>query len=162
MESEHTINWRKRISHVPQDLYLADKTILENIAYGKSIEKIEYEKAVEAAKRAKINGLIESMPQGYMSRIGERGIRLSGGQKQRIGIARALYKKSEVIVLDESTSALDGQTEEEGMKTIEKIDSSVTLIVVAHRLQTLKKMDRIIKLDKGKIVWEGKPEELGI
>ena len=102
----------------------------------------------------------ESLPEKFRSKMGERGIKLSGGQKQRIGIARALYKESEVIILDESTSALDSATEHEVMRTINQIDDKITIIIVAHRLETLRKLDRVIKLDNGKVAWEGKPSEL--
>ena len=135
---------------------------MENIAYGKEIEEINVDQVVKVAKDAMINDIIESMSETYWSNFGERGVRLSGGQKQRIGIARALYKKAEIIILDESTSALDGQTEVEVMRTIDEVEENITLIVVAHRLQTLQKMDRIIKLENGKITWEGKPSELEI
>lgn len=141
--------WQSHIAHVPQAIYLADSSIAENIAFGLPSHLINYSQVREAARRAQIAEMIESMPSGYESMVGERGVRLSGGQRQRIGIARALYKSADVIVLDEATSALDGETEKSVMESIEALDPELTIIVIAHRLSTLKNCGRIVELANG-------------
>ncbi len=144
--------WRSSISHVPQNIFLADISIAENIAFGLDMEKIEMDRVIKAAKQAKIHDFIKSLNMGYESYIGERGIRLSGGQKQRLGIARALYQKSEIIILDEATSALDNKTEEKVINSIHELSPEVTLIMIAHRLSTLKMCDFIYKVESSQIV----------
>tara|TARA_A100001035_G_C27740776_1_gene481434 strand:- start:1044 stop:1400 length:357 start_codon:yes stop_codon:yes gene_type:complete len=116
------------------------------------MEKIEMDRVIKAAKQAKIHDFIKSLNMGYESYIGERGIRLSGGQKQRLGIARALYQKSEIIILDEATSALDNKTEEKVINSIHELSPEVTLIMIAHRLSTLKMCDFIYKVESSQIV----------
>jgi ATP-binding cassette subfamily B protein len=143
-------SWQLRIAHVPQSIYLADSSILENIALGVSPQKIDFERVQSAAKQAQISKVIESMDEGYLTGVGERGVRLSGGQCQRIGIARALYKRADVIILDEATSALDSETERSVMKAIDGLSSKMTVVIVAHRLSTLNACDLILELgDKG-------------
>jgi ABC-type multidrug transport system fused ATPase/permease subunit len=144
-------SWQLHISHVPQQIYLSDSSIKENVAFGIEPEKINLLRVKEASANAKISETIENMPLQYDSFVGERGVRLSGGQCQRIGIARALYKSSSVIILDEATSALDDETEKNVMNNIEKLSDDVTLIIIAHRLSTLKKCDKIFKLNNGEI-----------
>lgn len=144
--------WQMHISHVPQNIYLSDNTIAENIAFGIEKSKIDYNLVKNAAKKAKISDTIESWELNYDTIIGERGVRISGGQRQRIAIARAFYKNADVIILDEATSALDGETEKSVMDSLEEISSDLTLIIVAHRLSTLKNCDYIIKLDNGNII----------
>ena len=108
---ERIIAWRLSISHVPQTIFLSDNTIAENIAFGIEKKYISMPAVIQASKKAKLHDFVDSKPEGYNTVIGERGIKLSGGQRQRISIARALYKKSEILVLDEATSALDDETE---------------------------------------------------
>lgn len=152
--------WRMNIAHVPQSVFLADTSILENIAFGIPLEDIDYELVKDAAKKAQIAKTIESWEQGYKTFVGERGVRLSGGQRQRIGIARALYKRASVIVLDEATSALDGETEKSVMNSIQNIDEGVTMILVAHRLTTLKNCDQIIEIERGVVKKIGSYQEV--
>ena len=144
--------WQKSLSHVPQVIYLADATIAENIAFGLPKEKIDMEKVHKAARLAQIAEHIETLEAGYDTFVGERGIRLSGGQRQRIGIARALYKNATVLVFDEATSALDDETEAELMKAIDGLSKDLTVIMIAHRLSTVRRCDKILKLHKGKVV----------
>jgi ABC-type multidrug transport system fused ATPase/permease subunit len=138
--------WQRHIAHVPQNIFLSDATITENIAFGVPFEQIDFEKVKRAASQAKISDSIESWTDQYLTKVGERGVRLSGGQRQRIGIARAFYKNANVIILDEATSALDGETENEVMETISNLATDITLIIVAHRLSTLEICDQIIDL----------------
>jgi ABC-type multidrug transport system fused ATPase/permease subunit len=138
--------WQRNIAHVPQSIYLADTTLAENIAFGVAPEKIDMKRVREAARKAHISDFIESSPLGYQVLVGERGIRLSGGQRQRIGIARALYKQAQVLVFDEATSALDHQTEQAVIEAIEGLSSDLTILIIAHRLTTLKNCTQIIKL----------------
>ena len=161
MVDEHYISgnniraWQQTIAHVPQNIYLADATIAENIAFGVPRGSIDFERVRMAARKAQISDFIESRPQGYQAHVGERGIRLSGGQRQRIGIARALYKLANVIVFDEATSALDNETERTVIEAIECLDDEITILIVAHRLTTLKKCTQVIELEDGKIKRSG-------
>lgn len=144
-------NWQSHIAHVPQAIYLADSTIAENIAFGLRIEDIDYVRVKDAARQAQIAEIIEKWPDQYQTMVGERGVRLSGGQRQRIGIARALYKKADVIIFDEATSALDSDTEEAVMQSIEGLSKDLTILMIAHRLTTLKKCHQIIEIKDSKI-----------
>ena len=144
-------DWQAHIAHVPQSIYLADTTIAENIAFGVPKDRIDMERVSAAARKAQIHDAIESMPKKYATLVGERGVRLSGGQRQRIGIARALYKQADFIVLDEATSALDNETERAVMEAIENLGRDYTVLIVAHRLTTLKNCHRIIELTDGKV-----------
>lgn len=144
-------SWQCRIAHVPQAIFLADCTIEENIAFGVPKDRIDQCLVMEVAKLAQISDIIESWPRGYQTLVGERGIRLSGGQRQRIGIARALYKQADVIVFDEATSALDNITEDAVMKSIEGLSKDLTLLIIAHRLTTLRNCDHIVELADGGI-----------
>ena len=148
--------WQANIAHVPQSIYLADSTIAENIAFGVEKEKIDIERVKQAAKMAHIADFIEGRPGGYNAFVGERGIRLSGGQRQRIGIARALYKKSDVIVFDEATSALDSETEKDVMNALENLSRSLTILIIAHRVSTLELCDVIVNLKNGQATLENK------
>lgn len=138
--------WQMNIAHVPQSIYLSDTTIEENIAFGLPKEQIDQSLVKKAANQAQISELIESWPESYQTYIGERGIRLSGGQRQRIGIARALYKRSKILILDEATSALDSETEEAVMNGIETLDEDITILIIAHRLTTLELCDKVFDL----------------
>ena len=140
--------WRSMISHVPQTIYLFDSTIAENIAFGVEPALIDYDRLRYSARKANILEYIESLPNGFDSFIGERGVRISGGQRQRIGIARALYKKSQIMIFDEATSALDNSTEISVMDSISKIDKQLTLVLIAHRLSSLDKCDSIYEVNK--------------
>jgi ATP-binding cassette subfamily B protein len=149
---DKVLAWQKSLSHVPQVIYLADASIAENIAFGLPKDKIDMEQVRKAANLAQISEHIESLETGYDTFVGERGIRLSGGQRQRIGIARALYKNATVLVFDEATSALDDETEAELMKAIDGLSKDLTVIMIAHRLSTVRRCDKILKLHKGKVV----------
>ncbi|QNJ15987.1 ABC transporter type 1/ ATPase component [Synechococcus sp. A18-40] len=149
--------WRASIAHVPQSVYLADSSIAENIAFGIPREFIDLDLVKQAAAQAQISSFIDSIPEGYESFVGERGIRLSGGQRQRLGLARALYKKARVLVLDEATSALDMRTEELVMNAINDLSETLTVIMIAHRVSTLKNFDRVIRLERGAVSADGLP-----
>ncbi len=149
---------RNQLSIVLQDVFLFNGTIAENIAYG--CKDATREQIEEAAKTACIHDYIVSLPEGYETVIGERGVRLSGGQKQRISIARSVLRNSPILILDEATSAVDTETETEIQRAINKIAGTRTLIVIAHRLSTVKRADKIIVLENGKIAEEGQHEEL--
>jgi len=148
INSQNRRAWQAHIAHVPQNVYLSDSTIEENIAFGVSKEKIDRQRVEKAAKQAQIGELIEEWKDGYQTLVGERGIRLSGGQRQRIGIARALYKKADVLIFDEATSALDNETEQAVMEAIKGLGEKLTILIIAHRLTTLKGCDRVVKLNK--------------
>jgi len=144
--------WQKLIAHVPQTIYLSDATVAENIAFGIPIDQIDFRKVSEAAEKAQIAADIEKWPLKFNTLVGERGVKLSGGQRQRIGIARAFYKKTNIIILDEATSALDDETERLCIKSLSKLGKDVTLIIIAHRLSTLKACNTVYKIsDKGTI-----------
>ena len=160
IDSENRRAWQAHIAHVPQNIFLSDASIEENIAFGIAKEKIDHQRVKKAAQQAKISELIEEWERGYQTSVGERGIRLSGGQRQRIGIARALYKKANVLIFDEATSALDNGTEREVMKAIKGIGKEITVLVIAHRLTTLKGCDKIVKLDKNYTIDVGSYEEM--
>ena len=152
--------WQAHIAHVPQAIFLSDATIAENIAFGESLDTIDNTRLRQSAQKAQISEAIESWSNQYNTMVGERGVRLSGGQRQRIGIARALYKKADVIVLDEATSALDDHTESAVMNAIESLHDDITMIIVAHRLTTLKNCTQIIELDAGQIKRVGSYDEI--
>jgi ABC-type multidrug transport system fused ATPase/permease subunit len=152
--------WQRTIAHVPQSIYLADATMAENIAFGVPRETIDLERVRSAARQAQIAEFIEGGPLGYDTLVGERGIRLSGGQRQRIGIARALYKQSNVLVFDEATSALDNLTEQSVMQAIEGLTRSLTVVLIAHRLTTVRSCDVIVEMEHGRMVAQGTYEQL--
>lgn len=160
IDTQNINAWQSHIAHVPQSIFLTDASILENIAFGIPTEKIDKEKVKQAAQQASLDDFIEGLPLGYETTVGERGVQLSGGQRQRIGIARALYKQASLIVLDEATSALDDKTEESVMRAVNALDKDLTLLIIAHRLSTLKECDVIYRLDKGSIVASGTYEEI--
>jgi ATP-binding cassette subfamily B protein len=143
--------WYNMISHVPQEIFLSDATIKENIAYGKNISDIDIERVKDTLKLVHLYEFIESLPDQLNTIIGERGVRLSGGQKQRLGIARALYKDANLLVIDEGTSALDVETEKRVLQNIHHTCEELTVIMIAHRLETLKNCDRILVVDHGKV-----------
>ncbi|MCR8538815.1 MAG: ABC transporter ATP-binding protein/permease [Prochlorococcus marinus CUG1439] len=141
-------DWYRNISHVPQDIFLIDSSIAENIAFGVPFEKIDKKKLMLVIHLSRLSNFIKNIDDAFSTNVGERGLKLSGGQRQRIGIARALYKGGNILILDEATSALDQDTEASIMQTIDNLNSSITVIVITHRLSTLKKCDRIIDLGK--------------
>lgn len=143
--------WQSHIAHVPQTIFLSDATIAENIAFGVPRDEVDLERVKIAAGQAQISGVIESWSAQYDTRVGERGIKLSGGQRQRIGIARALYKQADVIIFDEATSALDNETEQAVMQAIDGLGDHLTILMVAHRLTTLKNCTQIIELQNGEL-----------
>jgi ATP-binding cassette subfamily B protein len=151
LDSSSIRAWHAHIAHVPQMIFLADSTIAENIAFGVPKDDIDPERVRQAAIQAQIADVIESWPKKYQTFAGERGIKLSGGQRQRIGIARALYKQADVIIFDEATSALDSETEEAVMRAIESLSKELTILIIAHRLTTLKHCTSIIELCEGSI-----------
>lgn len=152
--------WQAHIAHVPQAIFLADSTIEENIAFGVPNTQINHERVRQAARQAQIADIIETWPKQYQTFVGERGIRLSGGQRQRIGIARALYKQADVIIFDEATSALDNETEQAVMQAIEGLSEDLTILIIAHRLTTLKNCTQIVELGDGGIKRTGTYQEI--
>jgi len=152
---DHRRAWQLTVAHVPQNIFLADATIAENIAFGIPSNEIDIDRVRKAAEQARITEFIEGRPEAYNSIVGERGVRLSGGQRQRIGIARALYKQASVLIFDEATSALDNKTEQSVMQVIEDLSKDLTLIIIAHRLTTLKNCTQILELGGGRIIRAG-------
>jgi ATP-binding cassette, subfamily B, bacterial PglK len=160
LDSDRAPGWQRMLAHVPQNIYLADTTIAQNIAFGIIPTEIDMARVREAARCAQLAEFIEGRPEGYDTVVGERGIRLSGGQRQRIGIARALYKRASVLVFDEATSALDNATEQSVMRTIESLGRDLTIIMIAHRLTTVRHCDNIIELEHGRVVAQAPYAEL--
>lgn len=161
MTAANRMQWQRSVDYVPQQIYLSDESVAENIAFGINPEFIDQKAVERAAKIAKIHDfVIKNLPEGYATMVGELGVRLSGGQRQRIGIARALYHNPLVLVLDEATSALDNLTEEALMEALNNIGHDTTIIIVAHRLSTVRKCDIIYFLDKGQLKAFGTYDEL--
>ena len=145
-------NWQKNLAYVPQQIFLTDDTIMANIAFGVESEEVDHERLKQVCEIAAIHDYISNeLPHKYETQIGEQGVRLSGGQRQRIGLARALYKNPKILILDEATSALDNVTENSVIKNIDRIKEKITIIIIAHRLKTVKNCDKIIILEKGKL-----------
>ena len=147
-------NWTINFSHVPQNIFLKEASIEENIAFGLEPEDIDFDLLVKSAKVAHIYNFIKNTEKGFKTMVGERGILLSGGQRQRIAIARAIYKSRKILVLDEATSALDEITEEKILNSIVNMDKNLTIIMVTHRTSTLKKCSRIFRVIDKKIIEE--------
>lgn len=143
--------WQYNIAHVPQSIFLTDGPIYENIAFGKNPRDIDLQLVEKVAEEAQIADFINSLPEGYSTSVGERGVRLSGGQRQRIGIARALYKRANILILDEATSALDSDTEEALMRSIDSLNENITVLIIAHRISTLSNCSQIVDLSDGRI-----------
>jgi ABC-type multidrug transport system fused ATPase/permease subunit len=159
--NKHNISaWQNNIGYVPQSIYLTDDTIEANIAFAKSRDEINIDKAIKAAKLANLHEFITTLPEQYKTFVGERGVRLSGGQRQRIGIARALYHDPTVLVLDEATSSLDGITENAIMDAINNLSHEKTIIMIAHRLSTVKECDIIHFMSNGQITDSGTYQQL--
>jgi ATP-binding cassette subfamily B protein len=153
-------SWQAHIAHVPQAIFLADSTIEENIAFGVPKNQIDHRRVRQAAQQAQLTESIQKWPDKYQTYVGERGVRLSGGQRQRIGIARALYKQADVIIFDEATSALDNETEQAVMQSIESLSKDLTILIIAHRLTTIKNCTQIIELGEGVIKKIGNFEQV--
>lgn len=152
--------WQNVVGYVPQNIYLIDDTIRRNIAFGIDDDKIDDEAVNDAIKAAQLEVLINDIPSGIHTVVGERGVKLSGGQKQRIGIARALYNNPELLIFDEATSALDSKTEKEVIKSLDLLKGKKTIIVIAHRLTSVSNADYVYRLEKGRIVDQGKPAKV--
>ena len=148
---EHPLFWSKKLSYIPQSIYLADESVRANVAFGIEPNEIDDNKVWEALREAQLEEFVKSLPEGLDSEVGERGVRLSGGQRQRIGIARALYGDPEILVLDEATSALDGETESAVMDAIEQLHGKKTLLIIAHRLTTIKSCEYVFKVEDGQV-----------
>lgn len=148
---EHYQSWLKNIGYIPQSIFMIDSTIRKNVAFGYADEDIHDELVWRALKEAQLDEFVRGLPEGLDTGIGERGIRISGGQRQRIGIARALFEDPEVLVLDEATSALDNETEAAIMDSINRLHGKKTLIIIAHRLQTIEKCDMVYRVENGKV-----------
>jgi ABC-type multidrug transport system fused ATPase/permease subunit len=153
-------NWQRSIGYVPQHIYLSDDTIAANIAFGLDHKNINQDQVEKTSKITKLDEFIDELPKKYQTTIGENGVRLSGGQRQRIGIARALYHNPQVLILDEATSALDNETEQVVMNAINNLGKDITIILIAHRLNTVKNCDIIFKLERGNLVFQGNFKEL--
>lgn len=161
IDSNNCKSWQKIIGYVPQQIYLANDTIEANIAFGIDVDKINSLEIERSAKIANLHEFVTNqLPEGYKTFVGERGVRLSGGQRQRIGIARALYHNPKVLIMDEATSALDGLTEKAIMQTINDLRNDITIIIIAHRLSTVRECDQIYLVDDGKIIAQGNFLEL--
>ena len=152
--------WYKKIGYVPQSVYLMDDTIRKNIAFGLREDDIDDALIKQAVEKASLNKFLDNLTDGLETIVGEKGIRLSGGQQQRIGIARALYRDPEILILDEATSSLDNLTEKKIMDSVQSLKRKKTLIIVTHRLTTVNKCDKIFFINKGKITKQESPKEV--
>jgi ABC-type multidrug transport system fused ATPase/permease subunit len=150
----HYREWLANVGYIPQMIFLLDADIRKNVAFGIPEEEIDDDKLWYALKEAQLDEFVKTLPEGVHTGIGERGIRLSGGQRQRIGIARALYNDPEVLILDEATSALDNDTEAAIMDSVNRLHGKKTLIIIAHRLQTIEKCDMVYRVENGQITKE--------
>ena len=146
--------WLKNVGYIPQSIFMLDDTIRNNVAFGIPEEEISEERIWEVLREAQLDEFVKGLPEGLDTGIGERGVRISGGQRQRIGIARALYEDPEVLVMDEATAALDNDTEKAIVDSINRLQGSKTLIIIAHRLQTIEKCDAVYRVENKKIIRE--------
>lgn len=158
---ENLPTWQKEIGYIPQTIYLSDDSIRKNVAFGVKDELIDDQAVVNALKQAQLYDFVTSLPDGLNTFVGDRGVRLSGGQRQRIGIARALYHDPEILVLDEATSALDNDTETAVMEAIDRLQGQKTILIIAHRLTTLRNVDTIYEVVDGKVLQRNKKDILG-
>jgi ABC-type multidrug transport system fused ATPase/permease subunit len=148
---ERADEWARHIGYIPQQIYLIDETISENVAFGIPRGEISEDRIWEALVKAQLADFVKSLPDGIETVVGDRGIRLSGGQRQRIGIARALYNDTPILVLDEATSSLDNETEAAVMEAIMGLHGNKTLIIVAHRLSTIEHCDIVYRIEDGQV-----------
>jgi ABC-type bacteriocin/lantibiotic exporter with double-glycine peptidase domain len=146
---ERRDEWQRSIGYVPQDVYLVDDTLRSNVALGWYSDDVDEERVLEAIRLAELNDVVDALPDGLETRVGERGVRLSGGQRQRVGLARALYTRPSVLVLDEATSNLDQVTERQIVDTLTELRGGLTMIVVTHRIATVRNCDRILHIEEG-------------
>jgi ATP-binding cassette, subfamily B, bacterial PglK len=161
LNDDNIRSWQRTLGYVPQQIFLADDTVAANIAFGLPPEAIDLAAVERAAKIAMLHDFVtQELPNGYDSGIGERGIRLSGGQRQRVGIARALYHDPDVIIMDEATSALDNLTERAVMDAVDNLSRQKTIVLIAHRLSTVRKCDTIFMLSAGELSAQGTYDEL--
>lgn len=160
IEGENLQVWQKNIGFVPQSIFLSEGSITENVAFGLCSEDTDLEKVKQAIKLAHLEPLVNSLPKGLDTKVGERGVQLSGGQRQRIGIARALYNQADVLVFDEATSALDGITEKVIMDSIQELSGQKTIVMIAHRLKTVKNCDVIYLMEQGRVIEQGTYQQL--
>ena len=152
--------WQSQIAYLPQQVFLIDNTLRNNVALGINDNEIDDQLVHESLNNASLQEFVDTLPQGFETKLGERGVRLSGGQRQRVAIARAFYHGRNVLVMDEATSALDHETESEIVEEIKRLKGKKTIIVIAHRLTTVQHCDRIYCLEKGKIVNSGPPSKI--
>jgi ABC-type multidrug transport system fused ATPase/permease subunit len=161
VDIQHNLRrWQDKIGYVPQSVFLTDDTLRRNIAFGVPDAEIDDDAVWRAARLAQIDKFIRESPEGFSMQVGERGVRLSGGQLQRIGIARALYHDPDVLVLDEATAALDTRTERGVMDSVAALHGQKTIIIVAHRLSTVERCDRVFRLEAGRLVEAGEPSRV--
>jgi ABC-type multidrug transport system fused ATPase/permease subunit len=161
ISAENRRAWQRNIGYVPQHIYLTDDTVASNVAFGVPADEVDPEQVERAARIANIHDFVAGeLPSGYQTVVGDRGVRLSGGQRQRIGIARALYHDPAVLVLDEATSALDSSTEEAVQRAITAASSARTVVIIAHRLTTVRDCDTLYLLEHGQIVLGGRYEDV--
>ncbi|MCI8409686.1 MAG: ATP-binding cassette domain-containing protein, partial [Lachnospiraceae bacterium] len=151
---EDYYGWLNKIGYIPQTIFMLDDTVKNNIAFGLQSEDIDEVRVWKALEDAQLSEHIRSLPEGINTEIGEKGVRFSGGQRQRLGIARALYHNPEILIFDEATSALDNDTEAAIMESINRFQGEKTMIIIAHRLETIKNCDLVYRVEKGKIVLE--------
>jgi ABC-type multidrug transport system fused ATPase/permease subunit len=160
VNEENAFILQRLVGYVPQTLYLGDCSIKSNIAFGLEESDIDEDRIISACKQAQLLDFVLTLPEGLETIVGEKGVQLSGGQKQRIAIARALYRDPKILVLDEATSSLDGLTEKKIMESIYKLASDITVLIIAHRLNTVKECNMIYYMDEGKIIDKGGYDEL--
>ena len=153
--------WQREIGYIPQVIYLSDDTIMNNVAFGVEEKDVDVAAVKRALEQAQLLEFVEGLPEGLETFVGDRGVRLSGGQRQRIGIARALYHNPEILVLDEATSALDNETETAVMEAIDRLQGQKTILIIAHRLTTIKNADVVYEVGNGKVENKNKQEVLG-
>jgi ATP-binding cassette subfamily B protein len=160
LSEENFRDWQYYCSYVPQTINLLNDDLIANVAYGLNKDEIDIQKVWDSLNAAQLKESVENLPQGLRTKVGENGIRLSGGQRQRVALARAFYRNSKLLVLDEATSALDNKTESDLMNAVLKMNRDLTIIIIAHRLSTVKQCDYIYEFDRGKILGKGKYEDL--
>ena len=153
-------DWRAQVAYLPQEVFLIDNTLKCNVALGVPDNMIDERRVLQALSQARLAKMLEQLPYGIETILGERGVRLSGGQRQRVALARAFYHRRSVLVMDEATSALDNSTEKEIVEEIKQLKGKITMIVIAHRLTTVEHCDRIYYLENGQVVKEGHPDKV--